>query len=118
MTSRGLARGLAWFGIGLGLAELLAPRAVARAAGLERHARLIQAYGMREILAGLMILAAEEPEPWLWTRVAGDGLDGALLARGMGADNPARGRTMLAALAVAPVVALDILYAPKSLAGA
>lgn len=28
-----VARGLAWFGIGLGLAELLAPRTVARAAG-------------------------------------------------------------------------------------
>ena len=117
MNSKQMAQGLAWFGIGLGLAELLAPRAVARAAGLERHARLIQVFGMREILAGLMILVADNPEAWLWTRVAGDGMDGALLASGMGADNPERARTLLATIAVAPVVALDILYAPKSLDG-
>ena len=34
MNSREVARGLAWFGIGLGLTEPLAPRTVARAAGL------------------------------------------------------------------------------------
>jgi hypothetical protein len=34
MNSRKIARGFAWFGIGLGVVELLAPRVLARAIGL------------------------------------------------------------------------------------
>lgn len=49
MTPRDVTRGLAWFGIGLSLAELLAPQAVARVDGLER---LLQAFGVREIASG------------------------------------------------------------------
>ena len=33
LNDKQVARGLGWFGIGLGLAKLLAPRAVARASG-------------------------------------------------------------------------------------
>ncbi len=110
MDPRDVARGLAWFGIGLGLAELLAPRAVAEASGLKGHERLIQAFGLREIASGAFILAANDPQSWLWTRAVGDALDGALLASGMGPGNPDRNRTMLATLAVAPVVALDLAY--------
>ena len=115
MKSSDVARGLAWFGIGLGLAEVLAPRAVARASGLEGHERLLQVFGLREIASGAMILAARDPEAWLWTRVAGDALDGLLLSKGMMADNPGRERAMLATMAVAPVVALDMIYARRSL---
>ncbi len=115
MNSRDMARGLAWFGIGLGLAELLAPRAVARAAGLRGHEGLLQAFGAREIASGAVILAAKDPEAWLWTRVAGDVLDGLLLSAGMKAGNPGRQRAMLATLAVAPVVVLDAVYARRSL---
>ena len=115
MKSREVARGLAWFGIGLGLAELLAPRAVARATGLQGHETLLQAFGLREIASGALILAADDPEAWLWARVAGDALDGLLLSRGMRADNPDREKAMLATLAVAPVVVLDALYARRSL---
>lgn len=114
MNARQIARGLGWFGIGLGVLEVLAPRAVSRAAGLENHVGLIQLFGLREIASGVLILAAEEPGKWLWVRVAGDGLDGALLGTGLSADNPQRERTVLATLAVAPVVALDMIYAAKS----
>ena len=115
MDARGIARGLAWFGIGLGLAELLTPRTVARAAGLRGHERLLRVFGAREIASGALILAAEDPEAWLWTRVAGDALDGALLSAGMRAGNPSRQRAILATLAVAPVVVLDLLCARRSL---
>ena len=115
MNSDKVARGLAWFGIGLGLAELLAPRAVARATGLQRHEKLLQIFGMREIASGALILAANDPTAWLWTRVAGDLLDSLLLMEGMSSDNPHRKRSMLATAAVAPVVILDALYARRSL---
>lgn len=107
MNDRTMARGLAWFGIGLGLAETFAPRRVAEATGLEGHESLIQLYGLREIASGVAILASAEPERHLGVRVAGDLLDGALLAARSTPANPQRGRTLAAALAVAPVVLLD-----------
>ena len=115
MGARRVARGLAWFGIGLGVVELLAPRAVARAAGLRGHERLLRAFGAREIASGVVVLAAKDPRAWLWTRVAGDVLDGMLLGAGMRGGRP--GRAVLAALAVAPVVVLDAAYARRSVRG-
>ena len=113
MTGKEIAQGLAWFGIGLGLAEVLAPRAVARAAGVDKHADVVRLFGFREIVSGVVILAAEEPEDWLWIRVLGDGLDGALLGSGMRPGNPHWARALLATAIVAPVVALDALYARR-----
>ena len=113
MDGRQVAKGLAWFGIGLGLVEVALPRALGRAIGLERHASLLRLFGLREIASGVVILAASDPAGALWVRVAGDGMDGALLASGLTPANPHRERTLLAVLAVAPVVALDALYARR-----
>lgn len=93
--------------------EVLAPRAVARAAGLRGHERPLQAFGAREIASGALVLTANDPTDWLWTRVAGDVLDAMLLSASMRAGNPGRQRAVLAALAVAPVVVLDALYARR-----
>ncbi len=114
MNAKQVAYGLGWFGIGLGVVELLAPSAVGRAIGLERRAGFIRLFGLREIASGIIMLTGEQPDARLWIRVVGDGLDGALLASGLSRENPLRQRTLLASLAVAPVVALDILYAIKS----
>ena len=51
-----VARGLGWFSIGLGVAELLVPRMIARATGLRGHETLIRCYGVREIATGIGIL--------------------------------------------------------------
>ena len=114
MTPKDIARGLAWFGIGLGVVELLAPRRAAQAAGLEGHERLVALFGVREIASGAVMLAARDPQEWLWVRVVGDALDGALLGSRLGPSNPHRARTVAATLAVAPVVALDAVYAGRS----
>ena len=76
-----LARALGWFSIGLGLAELLAPRAVSRLyGGSGRHTTLIRLAGMREIAAGVTIFGGgRRPVSGLWARVAGDVLDLATL---------------------------------------
>ena len=114
MDRKSIARGLGWFGIGLGAVEVLAPKTLGRAIGLERQAGLLRLFGLREIASGVMILAADDPQPWLWARVAGDGLDGGLLASGLLPSNPDRGRTLVAAVAVGPVVILDLIYALKA----
>ena len=44
-SAQRLARGLGWFSIGLGFAELFAPKAVARIAGLNEDTCLIQLMG-------------------------------------------------------------------------
>src|SRR5690606_26821608 len=41
-----LARSIAWMAMGLGAAELIAPRTLARALGLDDHAELIRMYGV------------------------------------------------------------------------
>ncbi|WP_232539900.1 hypothetical protein [Azohydromonas aeria] len=112
LPSRRLARGLGWFSIGLGLAEVLAPRLMARATGLHAHESLVKAYGWREIATGVGLLFAKDPTPWLWGRVAGDALDLATLGtRAIAGDESQRRRALSAAVAVAGVTALDVACA-------
>ncbi|MDA8248081.1 MAG: cyclase dehydrase [Rhodospirillales bacterium] len=105
-----VAQDLGWFSIGLGLAELLAPRAVGAMVGMRRTAPLISLYGVREIATGVGILAAPDPTPFVWGRVAGDALDAATLTLGL-VGRRGRGRALLALLAVGGVAALDVLCA-------
>ena len=58
-TAHSMARGLGWFSIGLGLAEVLAPRALTRGLGMEGNEQLVQAYGLREIPTGIGILSSD-----------------------------------------------------------
>lgn len=106
-----LARGLGWFSIGLGATELFAPRVLTRALGMEGREGLVRAYGMREIMSGLGILAARNPAPWMWSRVAGDALDIATLTGGLDRDNPRNQNVGLAMAAVAGITALDVVCA-------
>ena len=113
----GLARGLGWFSIGLGLVEMLAPRMLARQMGMEGKEPLLRFYGARETAAGVGILMSDNPAPWVWGRVAGDALDLATLATGLGKENPRKGTVAVALAAVAGVTALDCIAA-QALAGA
>ena len=106
-----LAKGLGWFSIGLGVAELVAPERLARFLGMEERTELIRTYGAREILTGVGILSQEDPTPWIWGRVGGDALDLGTLAMGLGRANPQRGNVGLAIGAVAGVMALDLICA-------
>ena len=111
MNARQIAQGLAWFGIGLGALEILAPHEVASATGLKGRAGTIRLFGFREVASGIIILAARNPIAWLWTRVVGDVLDAALLSSAMRPSNPGNLRALAATAAVAPVVVLDAIYA-------
>jgi uncharacterized membrane protein len=104
-----VARGLGWFSLGLGVAQIAAPRGVARLIGLRAdgtHAAVMRAVGVREVAAGVGILARRRPAGWLWSRVAGDVMDLALLAA---ADTRRRPRVAAAMAAVAGVTVPDLL---------
>ena len=109
MNQQSLARNIAAFSIGLGLAELLAPRKVARLIGVsEDHERLLQAMGLREIVSGLGIMQGKSSR-FLWGRVAGDAMDLALLAAARRAQRNDPHRIGIAMAAVAGITALDIV---------
>lgn len=103
-----LAQTLGWFSIGLGMAELFAPRAVARMTGLHHdHSFLLRASGIREITMGVGILSDRRPAGWMWSRVGGDALDLAFLAGALTNSQGNRKRTAAAILAVAGIAAVD-----------
>jgi hypothetical protein len=106
--ARTMAPALGWFSIGLGLAQLLAPRAMARAVGMAPHDAMMQACGLRELACGVGLLRGP-PEPWLWARAGGDALDLAALALG------GRGRGGMAALAAVAAVAVVDLACARAL---
>ena len=103
-----LTRGLGWFSLALGAAEVVAPGAVGKLVGLRtvRDPAVIRVLGLREMAAGLGILTSSRPAPWVWARVGGDVMDLALLAAA-GRGDVNRGRLIGSVLAVAGVTALD-----------
>lgn len=109
MKEQSLTRLLANFSLGLGFAELLAPRQVARLAGInEDHDMLIRACGLREIASGLGLMQGK-PSIFLWSRVGGDAIDLALLGAAMRSGNNDRRRLNVAFAAVAGVTVLDVV---------
>jgi uncharacterized membrane protein len=108
---RSMARGLGWFSIALGAAEIVMPRVLSRIIGVRPRPRAMRMMGVREVAAGIGILASRQPGPWLWARAGGDLMDMAALA---GADScPSSGRRIAAMAAVAGVTVADALCASK-----
>jgi hypothetical protein len=112
------ARALAWFSVGLGVAELAAPGVIARLIGArpnQRTRRLLRALGLREIGSGLGIFSRSHAPGWVWSRVVGDAIDLALLGEVFAARQSTRARTLTAIAAVAGVSVLDALTAIESI---
>jgi hypothetical protein len=105
-----LSRALGWFSLVLGLTELLAPRRITGALGMEGNERLVRAYGAREIGSGILSLSVDK-DVGLWSRVAGDGLDLATLLTALRPDNPKRGNVGLAVMMIVGIAAVDLLGA-------
>jgi uncharacterized membrane protein len=114
-----LAYGLGWFSLGLGLAELLAPRGVARVAGVRgRHTGFIRLMGLREIAHGIAIFTqGRRPAAAVWSRVAGDALDLAALGAAFASPDSNKGRVAFATANVLAVTALDVLCAQQLTSG-
>jgi uncharacterized membrane protein len=119
MNDKQLARGLGWFSIGLGLAEIFLPKTLQGQLGIKGHTGLVQAMGARELTSGLGILSNRNQPVWLWSRVVGDIVDLALLGSAYNKSRRnARNRIMLAAGSVLAVTALDVLCSSRQTAGA
>jgi len=104
-----LAKALGWFSIGLGVAQVLAPRGVSRAIGVQQHPGVLRAIGAREIVNGIGILRRRRQAGWMWTRVAGDAMDLALLGMAARSAHNRQRRLGLATAAVAGVAVLDLI---------
>ncbi len=112
-----VTNGLAWFSIGLGLAEVVAPGGMADLIGVRNNKRtrnMLRTYGLREMAAGIGILSQPRAAGWLWGRVAGDLVDLASLGSALKSTRSNRTRVAVATAAVAGVTALD-LYCSKQL---
>ncbi|HEY8196764.1 MAG TPA: SRPBCC family protein [Gemmatimonadales bacterium] len=108
-----LARALGWFSIGLGLAEIAAPGKLAELIGVENKPRLFRLMGLREIGSGVAILSQSWPAGGVWSRVAGDALDLALLSTQLDPKNREREKTIAATVAVLGVTALDLFTSKR-----
>ena len=113
-SGKRLAKGLGWFSIGLGLTELLAPRAIASISGVpNRRTGLIRLYGLREIASGIAIFTQQNPAGAMWSRVAGDALDLASLGAAATSPDSKKGRLAFATANVLAVTALDVIAAKQ-----
>jgi uncharacterized membrane protein len=129
MANDKLTRLLGWTSAGLGAPLLLTPAGSAKALGIEggsRQRAVLAGVGARELAAAAGLLGQRSPL-WLWSRVAGDLMDLALLGSALDSPRPPRGlktisgrtggsgrsRTAAATAAVALITAVD-LYAAAS----
>lgn len=112
-TTDRLARLLGWFSLGLGLAEIIAPKKFTETIGLEGQETLVRAYGGREIAAGVGALSVDAG-PAIWSRVAGDLVDIGTIAYGMrDADERQKRNAGIALAAVVGITLLDVFVASQ-----
>lgn len=111
-----LVRGLGAASLGLGLTEVLAPHKVAALAGVTDSGRtrsVIQALGLRECGHAAALLCG--PDKLVWTRLAGDALDTALLVAGVVRRGPGRRRRgIMSAVALAGIGGADLYVALRT----
>ncbi|HYO26159.1 MAG TPA: hypothetical protein VEQ85_14560 [Lacipirellulaceae bacterium] len=117
------ARALGWASIGIGVAELASPERVEHMLGIDHqgsHAGILRVLGVRELMHGIGILTAAPDNGQLttgiWSRVAGDALDTALL--GLAATKTKRpGSFAVVAAMVTAIGVADLYYAIKASRG-
>jgi hypothetical protein len=110
-TTTMLTRTLGVASLTLGLTELMAPGGVLRLSGVpdtDRARRAVRGLGARECAHAAAVFASPR---LVWTRVAGDVLDVALLAKGAASARARRGRAAAVAAALTVIGAADVIAA-------
>ena len=77
---------------------------------MDGNEALVRAYGVREVGAGILSLAADK-QAGLWSRVAGDALDIATLATALGPRNRKQNNVGFAMAMVIGITVIDIVAA-------
>lgn len=116
-SAAGFARALGWFSVALGIPLVAKPGAVSRFVGVrdsEGHRSVLLAVGVRELLAGAGLLSGRRPAGWLWSRVAGDGMDLALLAAALRDRRNDQRRLTATTAAIAGVTLVDLIASVRS----
>lgn len=111
-----LTRSLGWFSTGLGLAQVAFPGSMNRLVGVDDsggHRVLMRSLGVRELAAGAGIFNRPTHTGALWSRVAGDAMDLAMLGAALHANGNRRGRVALATVSVVAVSALDVVASTR-----
>ncbi|WP_306744777.1 hypothetical protein [Saccharothrix yanglingensis] len=112
---RGRALGLV--SLGLGVAQVVAPKAVRRLSGVADSTTskaVVPLVGARELVHAAGLLAGRRTGPWAWTRVAGDAMDLAGLAVALTGRGARRGRLLGATGVVLGITVLDVLVARQA----
>lgn len=114
-TLRKLAHSLGWLSVGLGVTEIVAPRAFAKLEGISRHTP-DKLKKFRKLASGVGLLAKPQPSLNFWTRIGGELLQfansrRAARSRGSGA------RIAATVAAVGGATALGAVLIKKSRAG-
>ncbi|MDQ3365842.1 MAG: SRPBCC family protein [Myxococcota bacterium] len=107
-----LARGLGWFSIGRGIAELAAPHLLARTFGIDPGgvtATAFRLHGVRELATGIAILLQPRRPLPVMARVVGDLLDVALLGLAAGTKRTSGTRLATTMVAAAGTTVLDVI---------
>lgn len=110
-------KGLTWFSLGLGIAQVVAPGKLAKLIGLRDTAdtrSLMRLMGVREATAGLGLLSGTRTATWLGGRLGGDLIDIALLVGALRGRRVKRGRLLAALVSVLGVTALDVRAAMQA----
>lgn len=103
--------GLALFGIGLGVMEIVAPGKLAKVIGSKPSDILMRTFGTREIGSGLAILRSDSNKAGLWSRVGGDALDIGALGLALLKSRGSKAKIASSLVSVLGVTALDYLAA-------
>lgn len=115
-TTAALVKALGGASLGLGLSELAAPAKVAALAGVDdsnRSRAVIRALGLRECGHAAALLFG--PSKLVWTRVAGDALDLAVLLAGLANSRRGRrGRGAVSAVALIGIAGVDLYAALRT----
>lgn len=109
------ARALGWASVAIAATEIAGQGAVEHELiGIDEHPQLMRALGARELAAGVTILSQKSVTPTLaaglWSRVAGDAMDLALLALA-GKTTRKPGALAASTAMVLGITALDVIYA-------